>query len=511
MQGKLIMAFKKRASTSHYISPKQLGLEGFESPFTKFLDSENRWVVLGKQIPWDDLVSIYNKQMNVDFGRPGLNPRVAIGSMIIKHLCDLSDRDTILYIQENVYAQYFLGYPGFRTEGAFDPSLFPEIRSRLGMDGVQAMNDVIARLAGIIKDNKAEEKEDPPAPAIEEKDNNQEENKGRVLYDATACPQDIAYPTDLGLLNDAREKSEALIDILYDQEKHRNKPRTYRKKARKLFLNISKKKVKHKKAVRKAIGQQLRFLRRNLSHIDLLLDTYSTIPLCKKDHKYLLVIATLYQQQKQMYEERKHSVQDRIVSIHQPHVRPMVRGKSRANTEFGSKINVSLVDGFAFLDELSWDAFNEGTHLTTYIEQYRKRFGYYPKEVLTDQIYCNRQNRKYLTDKGIRLLAKPLGRPPAVKQNHVSPGERNPIEGKFGQAKTAYGMDKIRARLKQTSQTWVAMILLVVNLVKLAGLKPHCLYNIVKSLSARVKLIYCILNLNYKKSWQNYFARMTLS
>lgn len=488
MQGKHTMALRKRAPTSSYISQKQLGLEGFESPFSKSLDPCNRWVVLGKKIPWDDLVSIYNKQMSVSFGRPGLNPRVVIGSMIIKHMCDLSDRDTILFIQENVYMQYFLGYEGFRKEGPFDASLFPEIRARLGMDGVIAMNDVIARLAGIIKDKESEEKE-IKTKTDEDKNDGDIENKGRVLYDATACPQDIAYPTDLGLLNDAREKTEELIDILYDQKKHGKKPRTYREKARKLFVNISKKKVKQKKPLRKAIGQQLRFVRRNLSHINFLLDSYSDIPLCKKDHKYLLVIDTFCHQQKQMYEERKHSVEDRIVSIHQPHVRPMVRGKSRANTEFGSKINVSLVDGFAFLDELSWDAFNEGTHLTVYIEQYRKRFGYYPKEVLTDQIYCNRNNRQYLKERGIRLLAKPLGRPPAVKQNHVSPGERNPIEGKFGQTKTCYGMDKIKARLKQTSQTWVAMILMVVNLVKLTKGIPHCIYTFLVSFSEMIKRI----------------------
>ncbi|TKT84727.1 transposase, partial [Dyadobacter frigoris] len=52
---------------------------------------------------------------------------------------------------------------------------------------------------------------------------------------------------------------------------------------------------------------------------------------------------------------------------------------------------------------------------------------------------------------------------------HVSPGERNPIEGKFGQAKTAYGLNRIKARLQATSQSWIASIILVLNLVKLAG------------------------------------------
>jgi len=177
-----------------------------------------------------------------------------------------------------------------------------------------------------------------------------------------------------------------------------------------------------------------------------------------------------------MFEAGSHQIEHRIVSIDQPHVRPIVRGKARAKTEFGAKIHLSLVDGFSFLDTISWDAFNEGSHLTDYVENYKKRFGFYPAKVLADQIYCTRENRKWLTDKNIQLAAKPLGRPSAkAVAYHVRPGERNPVEGKFGQAKNAYGMNRIRARLKNTSQSWIASIILVLNLVKLAGMALACL------------------------------------
>jgi len=59
---------------------------------------------------------------------------------------------------------------------------------------------------------------------------------------------------------------------------------------------------------------------------------------------------------------------------------------------------------------------------------------------------------------------------------NVSPGERNPIEGKFGQAKTGYGLNCIKARLSSTSESWIACIILVLNLVKLAGAALPCLY-----------------------------------
>jgi hypothetical protein len=57
-----------------------------------------------------------------------------------------------------------------------------------------------------------------------------------------------------------------------------------------------------------------------------------------------------------MYDSHSLSVEDRIVSIHQSHVRPIVRGKSQAKVEFGAKIHVSIIDGISFLDEVSWDA-----------------------------------------------------------------------------------------------------------------------------------------------------------
>lgn len=474
-------ASKNRASKNAYISPSQLTLDGFETPFAQKLDPNNRWVKLAHQMPWDLLVTTYQSQLNNSHrGAEGINPRVAIGAVILKHICNMSDRETVMQIQENMYMQYFIGYSSFSNEEPFDPSLFVEFRKRMGMEQINAINEKILGLSKKQDDNSSDDGgesgcsgdtmniENPPTNQID-KGVPLAENKGKLITDATACPQDIAYPTDLNLLNDAREKSELLIDKLYSPPLHASKPRTDRNEARKLYLHTAQKKKKSKKEIRRAIKKQLSFLRKNLKSINLLLDAYPVIPLKNKDYKYFLVINTVYEQQLKMFTQHVHSIEDRIVSIHQPHVRPIVRGKSNAYVEFGAKINVSLMNGFAFLDDLSWDAFNEGTRLMASVEKYKKRFGYYPADVLADKIYCNRDNRAALKLLGITLHAKPLGRPKAV-EDHISPGERNPIEGAFGQAKTAYGMNRIKARLTQTSESWIATIVLVLNLVKLIGL-----------------------------------------
>ncbi len=424
----------------------------------------------------------------------------------------MSDRETVMQIQENMYMQYFIGYSSFSNEEPFDPSLFVEFRKRMGMEQINAINEKILGLSKKRDDNSSEDEgglgvsgdttNEVNVPTTQiAKDAPLIEHKGKLITDATACPQDIAYPTDLNLLNDAREKSELLIDKLYSPSLHKAKPRTDRKEARKLYLHTAQKKNKSKKEIRRAIRKQLSYLRKNLKSINFLLDASPVIPLKQKDYKYLLVINTVYDQQLKMFTEHVHSIEDRIVSIHQPHVRPIVRGKSNAYVEFGAKINVSLMNGFAFLDDLSWNAFNEGTRLMASVEKYKERFGYYPADVLADKIYCNRANRAALKLLGITLHAKPLGRPKAV-EDHISPGERNPIEGTFGQAKTAYGMNRIKARLTQTSESWIATIVLVLNLVKLIGLGY---YNYVVALinSARCFLRYYVKSVRNLNLWDD--------
>lgn len=500
-------AKKSRASKQDYLSPQQLVLPGFQSPFSDQLLASNRWVILAHTIPWDALVSTYNHQLDNKFtGAGSINPRVAIGALIIKHLCNISDRETVLQIQENMYMQYFIGYSSFSNEAPFDASLFVDIRKRLTLEQINEINEkilaIIAKKAAVNKDqDRNDTNEQEPTDNSKASENitgNIDESgeaakpthKGSLLMDATACPQDIAYPTDLNLLNDAREKSEELIDEL-QSNLSTTKPRTYRRIARKKYIKTAQKKTKTKKEIRNAIRQQLQYLKRNINSIHQLLTQCGKIPLCKKQYKYLLVIQTLYDQQKYMYDKKVHSVEDRIVSIHQPHVRPIVRGKTNANVEFGSKIHVSLVNGIAFLDELSWDAFNEGTRLVNSVNQYKNRFGFYPEEVLADKIYCNRANRKWLTEHNIKLRAKPLGRPSSNRASFipVRPGERNPIEGKFGQAKTAYGMNRIKARLSETSQSWIASIVLVLNLVNFIG---RASLSLVRKVSIWIKSIHLL-------------------
>ena len=111
-----------------------------------------------------------------------------------------------------------------------------------------------------------------------------------------------------------------------------------------------------------------------------------------------------------MYDENTHKTADRIVSVNQPYVRPIVRGKSGKEVEFGAKTSVSVVDGYVYLDRLNWDAYNEGGDLISQIEIFKDRFGGYPEWLSGDKIYGNRENRAYMKKHNIKYTGAALGR-----------------------------------------------------------------------------------------------------
>lgn len=454
--------------------PNQMMFEHFYLPFGGKLRSDNRWVFLSRQIPWDEIEQEYAALFSgSDTGPPAKAARVALGALIIKERLGTTDRETVEQIRENPYLQYFLGFPEYKDEEPFHHSLMTHFRKRFDKETLVKINESIVLQARNQAKEEASEEDgasDDAPPA----------NRGKLILDATCTPADITYPTDLKLLNEAREKTEEMIDVMHRPFiGEEPKPRTYREKARQDYLGIVKQKRPGHKKIRKAIRKQLGYLRRNLHTIDRMASEGLLKYLSKRLYRLLLVIQELYRQQLWMYQNRSHRIDDRIVSLYQPHVRPIVRGKVKSPVEFGAKISVSLVDGFSFVDTLSWDAFNESGDLVAQAEAYRRRFGCYPQSVHADRIYRTRANRRYCKDKGIRLSGPPLGRPqPATESNQAQLAhaqrqqrqdelDRIPIEGKFGQAKRRFTLARVMAKLAETSEAVILVSFIVMNLEKI--------------------------------------------
>jgi transposase, IS5 family len=450
--------------------------ENFELPFEGKLSEDNRWVIMASLIPWAEFEEEYSSLFSAEMGAPAKSFRVALGALIIKEKLGISDRETVEQIKENPYLQYFIGMSSYINEAPFDASMLVYFRERINASLVNKVNqETVKRMLETTSSTLVTESTEPTQKKTEEleKEDNTPKNRGKLILDATCAPADISYPTDFELLNQARKQTERIIDLLYEQIKStlEKKPRTYREIARKNYLEVAKKRRVSQKDRKKAIKKQLQYIKRNLSHIDQLIRSGATLEkLSTRQYKMLLVVVEVYRQQLWLYENKKQSIDDRIVSLSQPHIRPIVRGKAGKAVEFGVKLSASYFDGYVFLDHISWDNFNESGDLKSQVEAYKNYAGYYPESVHVDKIYRTRENRAWCKGRGIRISGVPLGRPPKnvtkdkKKQAQEDERIRNSIEGKFGQAKRRFSLGRVMAKLSHTSQTAIAITFLVMNL-----------------------------------------------
>jgi len=457
------------------------------------LSADNRWVVMSKQIPWTEFEEEYAKNFSdEDHGAPAKSFRMALGALIIKERLGISDRETVEQIKENPYLQYFLGMSAYSNEAPFDASMLVHFRKRIGGELMNKINrKMVKSSVGI------EEKIIGKKKSSEENKNSEQTNQGKLIVDATCVPADISYPNDLGLLNQVREHTEKVIDILYNsvEDESKKKPKTYRNIARKDYLEVSKKRRATKKQRQKGIKKQLQYIKRNLAHISLLESDTGFEMLSRQQYKKILVASEIYRQQLLMYETKSQRIDNRIVSLSQPHIRPIIRGKAGKAVEFGAKLSASCVNGYVFLDRISWDNFNESGDLKMQVEEFKKHTGFYPKSVHADKIYRTKANRAWCKEKGIRFSGTPLGRPPknvskeTKKQAQLDEGVRNCIEGKFGEGKRRFSLDRVMSKLANTSETTIAITFLVMNLSKLLRQFCHlflCLWQ------KRIFILHCL-------------------
>jgi transposase, IS5 family len=467
--------------------------DDFFLPFGGTLNKENRWVKLAQIIPWWEFEDRYSKYFKAsNRGGEALSVRVALGTLILQAKMGLTDRELVAQIIENPYYQYFLGFEKYEDrKQPFDPSLLVYFRKRLNKDILIEVNEIIAKqsAAQSMPKKKGDDNnsssgssdqgdnnidDNSTQPNEEDADSSENGNRGFLLLDATCAPSDIRYPTDLRLLNEAREKLEKDIDVLHKPDTGiKIKPRTYRENARKDYLAVEKQRKKRSKTIHKAVRKQLGYVGRDLGIIDEYLSQPERLNLLSKRQKSeLATIRVLYAQQLQMFESNTHSIENRIVSISQPHVRPIVRGKAGAAVEFGNKVMTSVINGYCFIEKMSFDSFNEGVNLIDSVEGYKERFGYYPEVVLADTIFRNQENRAFLKLKGIRISGPNLGRPNkskiierAKKQlEYIDSGLRNGIESSYGVAKRKLGLGLIKAKLKETAESCIVLQFLVMNL-----------------------------------------------
>ncbi len=475
----------------------QLSLEEFSLPFGGRLLRDNRWVRLAGLMPWEYIEEIYAQNMSGETGRPAISSRIAFGAIFIKEYCHITDEDTVTSLQENSYMQYFVGLHEFHPEPLFDPSMMVHFRKRFPVEEVAKINEYVCtgrwpeEQRNVDRNDNPEDGDEPPCagggagskPSVQKGSANpntskkkkarRKKNRGKLILDATVAPADIKHPTDIDLLNRSREHLETAVDILWPHVPHTSHKLPYSaKKARKSYLKLVKSKKWARANCRRAIGEQLRYIElasQQMRKLSSQLPNHETLfPRWLRDR--LAVIPVVYRQQKMMYDNNTHVCEDRIVSLEQPHVRPIQRGKRPNPTEFGQKLHLSVVDGYTYLEQTCWSSFNEGTDLEAAVEDYFRKFGCYPSAVLADRIYQTRRNKMFCAQLGIRLSGPPLGRRKASetdtkikRQIYRDACERNAIEGRNANAKRRFGLDRLFSKLDETAKTEAALIILAMN------------------------------------------------
>ena len=414
-------------------------------PFGGKLRTDNRWMKLHDLIPWEELEEIYRKYFS-ELGRPGKDSQLINGLLILKHQKVISDEETVEEFFENPYIQYFCGYDQFVTGKEIDSSTLSNVRKRLGVEYFKKFEEEILNVLKAKKIIKSEEQQ----------------------IDATVFPSNVTYPTDTGLLERVRVWLVERIGEIEKKLKVKERARTYCRVARGVYLKFQKKRKKKVKEVQKAKKQLLQYVRRNIEQIKKALEQTGGIIGETKIKEKLTVAETIYRQQLEMLKKKIHSIEERIVSFHKPHIRPIVRGKSGKEVEFGPKASVSLVDGYIFLDKFSTEAYNEGSALSESLELHKKRFGKKPGTVITDKIYGSKDNRDMLKEEGIKAALVPLGRKSGsdasqkvwkwIKQKQK---KRNRIEGSIGVSKVHYGLERL---LYKDEELNIRLGLLAVNL-----------------------------------------------
>lgn len=455
---------------------KQISFTDFNQPQGLQMNPNNRWVKKAAMIPWDTIEAEYAKLFPSHTGMPAKPLRMALGSLLIQKQYHYPDEELVEQIRENPYYQYFIGLPGYEDKIPFVPSLLVEFRKRLSEDVLNEINEMIIAYNAQQDDDNSDAGSGDVGRSDQQDSATGSENTGTLILDATCAPQNIKYPQDIELLNEAREKLEDMISRVSD-EYNFYRPRMYREKARKDYLALAKCRKRSSKKIRKAIRKQLQYIRRDLGYITNLLEN-NGVTLSRSDAQMLDTFQALYAQQQYMFTNNTHSVENRIVSISQPYIRPIVRGKAKSPVEFGAKLDLSVDEtGMCRIEKLSFDAYNESAVLKTAIANYKERTGHYPERVLVDQIYRNRENISYCRNLGIRLSGKKLGRPKKdadskaeKKIAYQDNTDRIEVERKFSLAKRKFGLGLLLTKREDTTRASIVLSIIAMNIDRLAAM-----------------------------------------
>jgi transposase, IS5 family len=405
---------------------------------------------LYQAIPFDELTRQIPKPRRAISGKgckPWFDVQGGIGLQILKSYYRCSDAMLIDMLNGNWQMQMFCGIQLRNAEQIKDKDIVSRWRSYLG-----AKLDIDKLQISCVQHWK---------PYMQ--------NAHSGFCDATVYESYITYPTDAKLLWRAISEVHLMIKDIRKRLKLRAS-RTKHENRKKKYLSFSKKRKKSKRENKKMCKLLLKYLDRLLKQLDELTTKHKAS--AGKGNR-LETIRKMRDQQWKIYFGNQAKVPDRIVSLHKPYVRPIIRGKEVKPVEFGPKINMLQVDGINFIEHLSYDNFNESTRLQSTIHLQRRYFGAC-YQMGADAIYATNANRKYCTENNIATSFVAKGKEGKYKEQKsqmrflLGKIRSTVLEGSFGNEKTHYDMAQIKARTEANEKVWIFFSLLTSNASQIA-------------------------------------------
>ncbi len=416
------------------------------------VDKNHELIKITDAIDWASLSEKLSKFYCPDNGRPTKPSRAKVGLLMLKHLNGLSDENVVDMLKRDLYAQYLCDVSLKEAQKFINSSTLTYFRKQIGPQGVKLIENEVLN---ILKKSKV--------------------IRGRRLVtDTTVMPVNIAYPTDVNLLDKIRRKAVEYIGRAKDFGAKTY--RTYQRTARRAVITYQKVR-KHTIQTRRKVQKKLyQFSGRNVQQLSDAIKTVkestttSTLntkeQFIEKAERFLQTANTILIQQKQIYQNKK--VAERIVSVHKTHIRPMVRGKYPVEVEFGPKILVNLQGDCLFLEDIQFNNISDTQLLEKSIEGYKERFGKLPTQLATDRGFWSKANRQLAEDYGIKKIAmENKGKSNYLKGQPFRERLRRlrcKIEAKISLAKRKHGLDRCLYSIQHGEEIWARLGLLAMNL-----------------------------------------------
>jgi IS5 family transposase len=332
--------------------------ELFGARLSELLNPEHPLYVLAERIDWSRFDSAIDACYADELGRPGVNTRLMVGLLYLKHAYDESDESVVARWVENPYWQFFCGLGYLQHELPIDPSSLSRWRKRVGAERLEKLLETTIRTALQFKALRPQELQ-------------------KVNVDTTVQEKAIAFPTDARLYHKMRvalvRRARSLGIRLRQNYRFKSK-KLLAKQGRYAHARQMKRAAKMTRQLKTILGRVLRDIQRKAPSIQ---GRIVDEPLGE-----LVALA------ERLLAQTRTS-KNKVYSVHAPEVECLAKGKAHKRYEFGCKASVAATSKSNWIvgaHALHGNPY-DGHTLSGAIQQVERLTGHTPDDVMVDQGY----------------------------------------------------------------------------------------------------------------------------